>query len=78
MLSIVLECCEDDLVELLGSKEFVERDNGLLATELTQDEHRRVLLNVRATRIRVLHQPSDRHVQTLVDVLGLDRSTRLC
>ena len=55
MLSIVLECCEDDLVELLGSKEFVERDDGLLATELAQDEHCRVLLDVRATRIRVLH-----------------------
>lgn len=78
MLSIVLECCKDDLVVLLGSKKFVERDDGLLATELAQDEHCRVLLDVRATRIRVLHQPSDRHVQTLIDVLGLNRPTRLC
>ena len=72
MLSIVLECREDNLVEVLGSKELVERDNGLLATKFTQDEHRRVLLDVRAARIRIIHQPIHRRLQTLINVLRLD------
>ena len=60
-------------------EQLVEGEHALLAAELAQDKHGRVLLDVVRLRVvDVLLQPFDRLVQAVVDHFGSDGAAGLC